>query len=115
MRWFKVRKPRSPAADFGGKKLLCYSTYEKAVERQGGEKLLVEHICGNLTHPTMFQINGSHLVSMLDAYCVLNKEPLPDLETHKAFLSTVCERIEPDKKTEADEIRAHAAKDIAHE
>ena len=56
----------------------------------------------NLTHQTMFQVNGSHLVSMLDAYCEINGEALPNLELHQDFLATVAEHVQKDaepKKT----------------
>lgn len=100
MKWFKL-KPQDPAAQFIGKKMTCYPTYEDAKNRTNAETLLVEHICGNLTHQTCFQINGSHLVSMLDAYCELNKEPKPTQEMHEDFLSTKAEVIQEDKHGKA--------------
>lgn len=94
MKWFKLKKPKSLDQQFKGRTMTAYATSGDAKARTNPERLLVEHICGNLTHQTMFQINGSHLVSMLDAYCELNREPLPDQETHEAFLSTVAEHIQ---------------------
>lgn len=94
MKWFKLKKPKSPQEQFGGRTITCYPTAKDVHQRTNAERLEVEHIAGNLTHQTMFQINGSHLVSMLDAYCELNREPLPDPETHAGFLSTVSEHIE---------------------
>lgn len=98
MKWFKLRKPKDPSEQFKGKQITAYPTYKDAYNRTNGERLTVEHIAGNLTHQTMFQINGSHLVSMLDAYCELNREPLPGLEMHQDFLSTVVESVVPDRK-----------------
>lgn len=91
---FKVPKPRlSWHEQFSGKKLTCFPTYQDAKNRTNGEKLKVEHIAGNLTHQTMFQINGSHLVSMIDAYCEIEKTPLCDQKTHEEFLSTTAEHV----------------------
>jgi hypothetical protein len=97
LKWFKVPKPEDPAKQFVGRTLLCYPTAQDARNRTNGERLNVEWICGNLRHPTMFQVNGSHLVSMLDAYCELNGNPLPNMETHQDFLSTVVEHIQKDQ------------------
>lgn len=93
MKWMKIKKPKDPADEFKGKFITCYFTAEDAKKRTNGERLKVEHIAGNLTHQTMFQINGSHLVSMLDAYCELNKEPLPNQQMHEDFLSTTAEHV----------------------
>lgn len=93
MKWFKIRKPKEPSEQFIGRTMTAYPTAKDATERTNSERLTVEHIAGNLTHQTMFQVNGSHLVSMLDAYCELNKEPLPDQQTHEDFLSTVAETV----------------------
>lgn len=93
MKWFKIKKPKDPAEQFKGKRLTCYRTAQDATKRTNPETLTVEHIAGNLTHQTMFQVNGSHLVSMLDAYCELNREPLPNQQMHEEFLSTVAEHV----------------------
>lgn len=100
MKWFRIKKPEDPAKQFKGKTITCYQTAKDAHDRTNPERLTVEHIAGNLTHQAMFQINGSHLVSMLDAYCELNGEPLPNREMHEGFLSTVSvqvQREEPPK------------------
>lgn len=94
MKWFKIKKPKDPAEQFIGKTLTCYPTAQDATKRTNPANLVVEHIAGNLTHQTMFQVNGSHLVSMLDAYCQLNREPLPDQQMHEDFLSTTAEHIQ---------------------
>jgi hypothetical protein len=93
MKFFKLKKPKDPIEQFKGKLMTAYPTAQDATKRTNGEKLKVEHIAGNLTHQTMFQINGTHLVSMLDAFCELNKEQLPDQQTHEDFLSTVVESV----------------------
>ncbi len=98
MKWFKLRKPQDPAKQFVGRTLTAYPTATDARYRTNGERLVVEHIAGNLRHQTMFQINHSHLVSMLDAYCELNREPLPSDELHRDFLSTVSEAVVPERK-----------------
>lgn len=97
MKWFKIKKPKDPGEQFGGRIMTCYPTAKDAHDRTNADRLEVKHICGNLTHQTMFQVNGTHLVSMLDAYCELNREVLPDQETHEAFLSTVAEHVTPAK------------------
>lgn len=97
MQFFKVRKPKDPMEQFKGKTLTVYPTGDDALKRTNGTRLKVEHIAGNLTHQAMFQVNGSHLVSMLDAYCELNREPLPSQELHEDFLSTTCESVVKDK------------------
>ena len=97
MKWFKFKKPRSLEHEFKGARITCYPTAKDAWARTNGVKLLVEHIAGNLTHQTMFQINGSHLVSMLDAYSEINGEELPNREMHEGFLSTVATHITPEK------------------
>jgi hypothetical protein len=93
MKWFKIKKPKDPAEQFTGKSITCYPTAKDATKRTNGARLVVEHIAGNLTHQTMFQVNGSHLVSMLDAFCELNREPLPNQQMHEDFLSTVAEHV----------------------
>jgi hypothetical protein len=95
--WFRFRKPKDPAGDFKGKRLKVYPTAEDATRRTNGQRVDVEHIAGNLRHQTMFQVNGKYLVSMLDAYCELNNEPLPPREMHEAFLSTVATKVEVDR------------------
>lgn len=97
MKWFKVPKPKDPAEQFKGHPLTCYPTAKDVKNRTNGVRVEVEHIAGNLTHQTMFQINGKYLVSMLDAYCELNREPLPNQEFHEEFLSTVAEHIQREK------------------
>lgn len=97
MEWFKLRKPKDPADQFKGKTITAYLTAEDAKNRAHGHRVKVEHIAGNLRHQAMFQINGMHLVSMLDAYCELNKEPLPSQQMHEDFLSTECEAVVKDK------------------
>jgi hypothetical protein len=92
-KWFRVPKPKDPAEQFKDFTLTAYPTAKDAIARTNGARLKVEHIAGNLTHQTMFQINGSHLVSMLDAYCELNDEPLPNRELHEGFLSTVATEV----------------------
>lgn len=94
MQWFKIKKPKDPAAQFKGRKITAYPTAQDAWKRTNGVRLEVEHIAGNLTHQAMFQINGSHLVSMLDAYSELNGEPLPNMDMHEGFLSTVSVKVE---------------------
>lgn len=103
MKFFKVRKPKDPAEQFTGRVITAYPTAKDAWARTNGQRLIVEHIAGNLTHQTMFQINGSHLVSMLDAYCELNREPLPNREFHESFLSTVAEAVVQEKPRSAIE------------
>jgi hypothetical protein len=93
MKWFKIPKPVDPAKQFIGRFIIAYPTSKDAWRRSNGVKLEIETIRGNLTHQTMFEINGSHLVSMLDAYCTLNGEPLPNQEMHEGFLSTVAEQV----------------------
>ena len=95
--FFRLKK-RDLRSDFKGRWLTCYPTAEDARRRTNGERLRVEHIIGNMRHVTMFQVNGSHLVSMLDAYSEAGGEPLPDRETHEAFLSTVMTHIQPEGK-----------------
>lgn len=97
MKWFNIKKPKDPSEQFVGRVITAYPTAEDARIRTNGVPLVVVHIAGNLTHQTMFQINGSHLVSMLDAYCELNREPLPNQELHEGFLSTVAEHVEAPK------------------
>ena len=97
MKWFKVPKPEDPSKQFVGRFVLCYPTSQDARDRTNGERLEVQWICGNMRNPTMFQINGTHLVSMLDAFCELNGAALPNLQTHKEFLSTTMEHIEREK------------------
>jgi hypothetical protein len=97
MKWFKIRKPKSLEEQFLGEVLTCYPTARDVHHRTNPVRLKVEHIAGNLTHQTMFQINGSHLVSMLDAYCELNDEPLPNMKMHDEFLSTVATHVEVEK------------------
>ncbi len=92
--FYRVNKPKSPQDEFFNMVLTCYSTAADAKSRNNPERIKVEHIAGNMTHQTMFQINGSYLVSMLDAYSELNNEELPDTETHEAFCNTVAEKIE---------------------
>ena len=102
MKWFKLRKPKDPSEQFIGETITAYPTAQDAWARTNGDRLKVEHIAGNLTHQTMFQVNGSHLVSMLDAYCEINGEALPNLELHQDFLATVAEHVQKDaepKKT----------------
>lgn len=99
LKWFKIRKPKNLHEQFVGKTLTAYPTAQDAKKRSNGVRLEVEHIAGNFTHQTMFQINGSHLVSMLDAYCELNREPLPNQEMHEGFLSTVATSVERVGKT----------------
>lgn len=107
MKWFKLKKPQDPADQFKGMTLMAYPTAQDARLRTNGEQLKVEHIAGNLRHQTMFQINGSHLVSMYDAYCELNGEPLPNQEFHEAFLSTVAEHVSaPGSKSNPKEVVA---------
>jgi hypothetical protein len=98
MKFFKLKKPKDLDQQFKGLTVTAYPTAKDATQRTNGERLKIDHIAGNLTHQTMFQINGSHLVSMLDAFCELNAEELPDQETHEAFLSTVAESVVRDKK-----------------
>ncbi len=93
MNWFKIKKPE-PLQEFHGLTLTAYPTAKDVYHRSNGEKMKVEHIAGNLTHQTMFQINGSHLVSMYDAYATLNREPFPTLREHQDFLSTVATKVE---------------------
>lgn len=102
VQWFKLKKPKDPTEQFVGRTITAYPTAKDVHERTNGERLKVEHIAGNLTHQTMFQINGSHLVSMLDAYCEINKEPLPNQELHAGFLSTVVESVHRDREPEPD-------------
>lgn len=110
MKWFKVKKPKEPSEQFVGKVLTAYPTAKDAKHRTNAERMVVTHIAGNLTHQTMFQVNGSHLVSMLDAYCELNREPLPNQEMHEAFLSTVAESVVRESKTSLiDRSPAHGA------
>jgi hypothetical protein len=96
MQWFKIPKPEDPAKQFVGRTLIAYPTAHDAKYRINGEKVEIQTIRGNMRHPTMFEINGFYLVSMLDAYCTLNGQPLFNQETHEDFLSTVVESIIPD-------------------
>jgi hypothetical protein len=98
MKWFKLKKPKSIEQDFTGKWLTVYPTIQDVKERSNGVRIQVEHIAGNLTHQTCFQINGAYLVSMLDAYSELNREPLPTQQMHEDFLSTVVEHVEREGK-----------------
>lgn len=93
MKWFRVKRPKDPGELFLGRTLTAYPTIEDTRKRTNGVRLKVEHIAGNLTHQTCFQINGSHLVSMLDAFSELNKEPLPNQDLHEGFMSMVSERV----------------------
>lgn len=95
MAWFKIPKP-DPAKEFIGRVIVAYPTAEDAKRRTNGVKLEIEHIRGNMRHQAMFEINGTHLVSMLDAYHTINGEQLPNQEMHEAFLSTIAEQITPD-------------------
>ena len=98
IQWFKLKRPKDPSEQFKGKTITAYPTALDATERTNGVKISVGHIAGNMRHQTMFQVNGTHLVSMLDAYCELNKEPLPNEEIHRGFLSTVAESVAPESK-----------------
>lgn len=98
MKWFRIKKPKDPQKQFGGSYLTAYPTSADAMKRTNGERLRVEHIQGNLTHQAMFQINHTHLVSMLDAYSELNGEPLPNREMHEGFLSTVATQVMPERQ-----------------
>ena len=93
--FFRLKKPDTNR-EFLGHTITAYKTSQDAKARTNPERIHVKHIVGNLTHVTMFQINGSHLVSMLDAYSELNRQPLVDMETHEEFLSTVLEKIHPE-------------------
>ncbi len=93
MKWFKIPKPVDPAKQFIGRFIIAYPTAADCWRRTNGVKLEIKSISGNLTHQTMFEINGSHLVSMLDAYCTINGEHLPNQELHEGFLSTVAEQV----------------------
>ena len=93
MRCLKVRKPKDLNETFLGTHITAYPTADDVRNRTNGQKLFVSSIKGNLTHQTMFEINGSHLVSMLDAYSEINKEPVPNLDLHRDFLSTVAEHV----------------------
>lgn len=116
MSFFKVKKPKSPQEQFGGRTITAYRTWADARARTNPDRIRVDHICGNLTHQTAFQINGSHLVSMLDAFCELEREELPPKDVHEAFCDTVAEGVEvAKKKTEEDEIREFTAEDISGE
>jgi hypothetical protein len=94
IKWFKVPKPEDPAKQFIGHFIIAYPTAQDVWRRSNGVKLEIESIRGNMRHPTMFEINGSHLVSMLDAYCTLNGEQLPNQELHEGFLSTAVDHIQ---------------------
>lgn len=115
MKWFRVKKPKSIEAQFVGKLMGCYSTFQDAHDRKNGQLIRVEHICGNLQHPAMFQINGAYFISMLDAYCLLNKERLPPLDEHQAFVSIICEKVERAPKSVEDEIHEFSAEDLSDE
>lgn len=93
IKWFKIPKPVDPAKQFIGRTIIAYPTAQDAWRRSNGVKLEIEVIRGNMRHQTMFEINGTHLVSMLDAYCTLNGEHLPNQEMHESFLSTTAEQI----------------------
>lgn len=95
--WFKIPKPEDPAKQFVGRFITAYPTAKDAWRRSNGKRVEVEHIRGNMTHQTMFEINGFHLVSMLDAYCELNGQPLPNMEMHEGFLSTVATHVTQEK------------------
>lgn len=98
MKWFRVKKPKDLMSQFSGMTITAYPTAEDALLRSKGELITIEHIAGNFRHQTMFQINHSHLVSMLDAYSELNGDPLPPYDLHQDFLSTTCEHIEKEQK-----------------
>jgi hypothetical protein len=105
IRWHKIPKAQDPAKQFVGRTITAYPTAKDAWFRSNGARLEVEHIAGNLTHQTMFQINGSHLVSMLDAYCELNGNPLPNMEMHEGFLSTVATQVRQEISPQAIDAR----------
>lgn len=90
-RWFKVRKPEDPNKLFFAKDITVYPTSDDVRNRTNPKRVNVVHIRGNMKNPTMFEVNGEYLVSMLDAYSELNKEELPNLQMHQDFLSTVME------------------------
>lgn len=98
MQWFKVRKPKDLRQEFIGKHLTVYPTAQDVWKRANGRDVCVTEIRGNMTHVTMFEINSEYLVSMLDAYSQLNREPLPNLTMHEDFLSTVAEHVVETKK-----------------
>ncbi len=93
MKWFKIRKPKDLGEQFVGRHLLVYPTSDDVRNRTNGKRVFVSDIRGNLTHQTMFEVNGEFLVSMLDAYSELNREELPNLQMHQDFLSTVAEHV----------------------
>lgn len=115
MNWFKTKKPKDPQKEFGDRLLTVYPTWADARARTNPKRLKVVHICGNLAHPSAFQVNGDFLVSMLDAYSEINKAAKPDKETHEAFCDITLEKIERSPTTEADEIREFDAEDISGE
>jgi hypothetical protein len=102
--FFRLKKPDTNR-EFLGHTITAYKTADDARHRTNPERLHVEHIVGNLTHVTMFQINGSHLVSMLDAYSEINRLPQVDQRTHEEFLSTVMEDIHPEGATPRGKIQ----------
>lgn len=93
MKWFKIRKPKDLNGQFVGHFIKAYKTAQDAWDRTNGEAIEVESIRGNMTHQTMFEVNGTHLVSMLDAYSEINGEPIPNKELHEGFLSTVATQV----------------------
>lgn len=112
MNWLKVKKPKDIHQQFAGRTMTVYPSWEDARARTNPVRARVEHICGNFTHQTAFQINGRYLVSMLDAFAELNREELPDQDTHLAFCDTVSTRVERAPSNEVDEARLHAAQEL---
>lgn len=98
IKWFKLRKPKDLREQFVGERLTVYPTSKDAWQRTNGAKVLVDDIRGNMTHQTMFEVNGTYLVSMLDAYSEINREPLPNREMHEGFLSTVATQVMEERK-----------------
>lgn len=98
IQWFKLRKPKDLREQFVGDRLTVYPTAKDAWQRTNGVKVIVDDIRGNMTHQTMFEVNGAYLVSMLDAYSEINREPLPNREMHEGFLSTVATNVMETRK-----------------
>lgn len=66
-KWYaSVPKPKDPNELGKGKTFICKDDSGKEV------RVKAERIVGNLAKPHYFELNGSHLISILEFYCQLN-------------------------------------------
>lgn len=50
----------------------------KELTLKDGSIVKVDHICANAFTPTMFEVNGRHLINMLSAYAQLHGEEVSE-------------------------------------